>query len=100
MFTKGLVLLGSAVPALASSLEPRQSDPLDACPGYTASNVQTAGSTVTADLTLAGDACNAYGNDLTNLRLLVEYQTGMSSSLQRALNVYRQLMIGQRNDST
>ena len=100
MFAKSLVLLGSAGPAIAGSLEPRQSDPLNACPGYTASNVQNAGSTVTADLTLSGDACNAYGNDLTNLKLLVEYQTGMSSSPPKAFSVYRQLTIAQRNDST
>lgn len=76
MFTKGLVLLGSALPALATSLENRQSSTLDNCPGYAASNVRNDGSTVTADLTLAGTACNAYGKDLTNLKLLVEYQTG------------------------
>jgi alpha-glucosidase len=78
MFTKGLVLLGTTIPALASSLESRQTGSLDACPGYTASNVQNDGSSVTADLTLAGTACNVYGDDLTNLKLLVEYQTGMT----------------------
>jgi alpha-glucosidase len=77
MLTKGLVLLGSAIPALASSLESRQSKSLDACPGYTASNVKDNGATVTADLKLAGTACNVYGKDLTDLKLLVEYQTGM-----------------------
>ena len=76
MFTKGLVLLGSALPAFASSLEKRQTSSLNDCPGYTASNVQNDGSTVTADLTLAGTACNVYGDDLANLKLLVEYQTG------------------------
>lgn len=76
MLTKGLVLLGSALPALASSLEKRQGASLDTCPGYTASNVKNDGSTVTADLTLAGTACNAYGKDLKDLKLLVEYQTG------------------------
>lgn len=76
MFTKGLVLLGSAIPALANSLESRQSQSLDACPGYTASNVRNDGATVMADLALAGPACNVYGKDLTNLKLLVEYQTG------------------------
>jgi alpha-glucosidase len=78
MLTKGLVLLGSALPAFANSLETRQSKFLNECPGYTASNVKNDGSTVTADLSLAGTACNVYGNDLTNLKLLVEYQTGMS----------------------
>jgi alpha-glucosidase len=80
MLTKGLVLLGSALPAFALSLEQRQSKSLNECPGYTASNIKNDGSTVTADLSLAGTACNVYGNDLANLKLLVEYQTGMSCS--------------------
>jgi alpha-glucosidase len=76
MITKGLLALGSAIPALAGSLVQRQSTPLDDCPGYAVSNVQNDGSRVTADLTLAGTACNAYGDDLTDLKLEVEYQTG------------------------
>ncbi len=47
------------------------------CPGYAASNVKQSGTTLTADLTLAGPACNTYGTDLKDLKLLVEYQTGM-----------------------
>jgi alpha-glucosidase len=60
-------------------LAKRQSEgaSLDSCPGYTASNVQDDGGRVTADLALAGPACNVYGNDLTDLKLEVEYQTGM-----------------------
>jgi alpha-glucosidase len=81
MFTKGLILLGSALPALAGPLAKRQGSSLAACPGYTASNVQDNGSTVTADLALAGAACNVYGDDIKNLKLQVEYQTGTSSSL-------------------
>jgi alpha-glucosidase len=80
MLSKGLVLLGSTLPAFARSLEQRQSNSLNECPGYTASNVNNNGSTVTADLSLAGTACNVYGNDLANLKLLVEYQTGMLCS--------------------
>jgi len=75
MFTKGLILLGSALPALAGPLAKRQGSSLAACPGYTASNVQDNGSTVTADLALAGAACNVYGDDIKNLKLQVEYQT-------------------------
>ncbi|KAI0156539.1 glycoside hydrolase family 31 protein [Xylariaceae sp. FL1272] len=45
------------------------------CPGYTASNVVDGNATLTADLTLAGTACNVYGTDLTDLKLLVEYQS-------------------------
>ncbi|KAK3715894.1 hypothetical protein LTR37_006877 [Vermiconidia calcicola] len=50
-------------------------DIVGSCPGYVASNVQNGDGKITADLRLAGDACNAYGTDLTDLRLLVEYQT-------------------------
>jgi len=50
---------------------------LDSCPGYRASNVVSTGSTLTADLSLNGPACNVYGTDLTDLKLVVEYQTGM-----------------------
>lgn len=52
---------------------------LDSCPGYKASNFVSTGSTLTADLTLAGPACNVYGTDLTDLKLVVEYQTGMAN---------------------
>lgn len=58
-------------------LQQRQALSVDQCPGYVASNVQySAGLVVGADLRLAGAACNAYGTDLTNLRLDVEYQAG------------------------
>ena len=46
------------------------------CPGYTASNVVHSATGLTADLKLAGTACNVYGYDLGALKLLVEYQTG------------------------
>lgn len=48
----------------------------DSCPGYKASNVVKDGNAiVSADLSLAGTACNVYGTDLTDLKLQVEYQT-------------------------
>ncbi|KAF9265982.1 alpha-glucosidase [Marasmius fiardii PR-910] len=49
---------------------------LDSCPGYNAVNVTTSndGRTITADLVLAGTACNVFGEDLQRLRLQVEYQ--------------------------
>lgn len=49
---------------------------IDSCPGYTASNVVENESSFTADLTLAGDACNAFSDDIKDLKVLVEYQTG------------------------
>lgn len=50
-------------------------DALASCPGYTASNVQSTATSLSADLTLAGPACNAYGDDLENLTLTVTYET-------------------------
>lgn len=49
---------------------------INSCPGYAASNVVSTATTLSADLTLAGAACNVYGTDLTTLVLNVEYQTG------------------------
>jgi alpha-glucosidase len=54
---------------------------LDACPGYTASNVRTDGGQLNADLTLAGEACNVFGEDLQNLSLSITYETSMFLSL-------------------
>jgi len=68
----GLVGLSSGV-----AIEKRAS--VDACPGYAATNIQKTDNTITADLNLGGAACNVYGTDLTDLKLLVEFQTGESS---------------------
>jgi hypothetical protein len=57
---------------------------VDACPGYKASKVQTTKSGLTADLLLAGKACNVYGEDVEKLKLEVTYETGASYSLRRA----------------
>jgi len=71
------VLLGLVGPIFAFAIAPRaQNASLEACPGYAATNVHDDGSKVTADLRLAGPACNVYGDDLTDLKLEVEYQTG------------------------
>lgn len=51
------------------------------CPGYTASNVTYSSAGLTADLTLAGGACNVYGTDINDLTLVVECQS------QQRLNV-------------
>ena len=102
MLGKGSVLLGSALfgaAALASSsqdLVARQAGQLDACPGYAASNVVDEGGRVTADLALAGTACNAYGDDLTNLKLEVEYQTGLFIPNWASKNRMTMLMAGRK----
>jgi alpha-glucosidase len=49
---------------------------LDACPGYTASHVTSKGASLSADLTLAGTACNVFGEDVKTLKLQVDYETG------------------------
>lgn len=46
------------------------------CPGYSARNVQKRRNGLTADLKLAGKACNAYGKDLKDLTLEVTYESG------------------------
>lgn len=50
-------------------------DPLATCPGYRASNIKITSTGLTADLTLAGTACNVYGDDLHDLTLEVTYET-------------------------
>jgi alpha-glucosidase len=66
----------AAVAATAASI--------DECPGYKASKVVETKAGLTADLTLAGDACNAYGQDLKDLKLVVEYQTGELRHVEHA----------------
>ncbi|KAH6657173.1 family 31 glycosyl hydrolase [Truncatella angustata] len=55
-------------------IDPEAVDPQSVCPGYTASNVVETANGITADLSLAGAACNVYGNDIADLTLTVEYQ--------------------------
>ncbi|TDZ13568.1 Alpha-glucosidase [Colletotrichum spinosum] len=54
--------------------DPEAKDPQVVCPGYKASNVKETSHGFTADLDLAGKACNVYGNEVEALRLVVEYQ--------------------------
>ncbi|OIW26130.1 glycoside hydrolase family 31 protein [Coniochaeta ligniaria NRRL 30616] len=54
--------------------DPQAVNVQDVCPGYTASAVTTTSSGFTANLDIAGPACNVYGNDIANLTLSVEYQ--------------------------
>lgn len=81
MIVSHTLLVAFASVGTFGSLIPRQShSSLDDCPGYAASNVEDSGSSVTADLKLAGTACNVYGDDLTDLKLEVEYQTGRNDA--------------------
>ncbi|WPG98450.1 Hypothetical protein R9X50_00124000 [Acrodontium crateriforme] len=73
-------ILPTLVPQVdaAPSLTPTLFDPTapDAqkCPGYKASGVTESDSGFTAALTIAGDNCQAYGNDIADLVLEVSYQ--------------------------
>jgi alpha-glucosidase len=80
MIVKCLLLLAVAAIVTAEILAPqRASNPLVNCPGYNASNVKTTSSSLTADLTLAGAACNTYGEDITQLVLQVVYEAGIKN---------------------
>ncbi|TVY82073.1 putative alpha/beta-glucosidase agdC [Lachnellula suecica] len=70
-----LALAVAAVSATAIVPRTISNDPLASCPGYKASNVKTTSSSLTADLSLAGTACNAYGDDLKDLTFQVVYET-------------------------
>jgi alpha-glucosidase len=70
-----MVLVTALIGLLSSGLVVAQKT----CPGYHASNVQQTANGLTANLDLAGPACNIFGTDLRNLTLTVEYQTGKRS---------------------
>lgn len=61
----------SVTPTIYDSKAP---DPQQ-CPGYKASNVAQTSNGFTADLTIAGSNCQAFGNDISDLVLEVQYQT-------------------------
>ena len=65
----------NSVPLIPNINDPQAVNPQDVCPGYTASNVRKTSHGLTADLNLAGNACNVYGTDVDALSLTVEYQS-------------------------
>jgi hypothetical protein len=71
-FVTGLAWASTATGA-AFGRRPASSDN---CPGYATSNITQTANGLTADLRLAGPACNVYGNDIQNLKLLVNYDSG------------------------
>ena len=73
VLSKPLTLLGLLGAAAAVWVDPAI---LDACPGYKATNIESSGPTLTADLSLAGQACNVFGADIQELKLQVIYETG------------------------
>lgn len=63
------------VPLIPNILDPQAINPQDVCPGYKASNVARTRYGLTAQLSIAGAACNLYGTDIDALSLKVEYQS-------------------------
>lgn len=65
----------NAAPSLTPTIQdPTAPNPQD-CPGYQVSNIEDSAQGFRADLTLAGAPCQAFGNDIADLILNVEYQT-------------------------
>jgi alpha-glucosidase len=54
--------------------DPQAADAQVVCPGYKASGLEQGDRGLSATLTLAGAPCNAYGIDIEELDLIVEYQ--------------------------
>lgn len=55
--------------------DPQAVNAQDVCPGYKASQLKKTDDGISALLTLAGNPCNVYGNDVDVLNLKVEYQS-------------------------
>jgi len=53
-----------------------EEEALDACEGYSASNVTTVGPNLNATLSLIGEGCGIMGEDIPTLSLQVTYETG------------------------
>jgi alpha-glucosidase len=62
-------------PVLPNIVDPNAADAQQVCPGYQISNVKERDNVLTPTLTLAGQSCNVYGNDVGSLQLVVEYQS-------------------------
>ncbi|RPD82758.1 hypothetical protein L226DRAFT_450295 [Lentinus tigrinus ALCF2SS1-7] len=85
-FFAGVLLVGQTFGRDQSSLsrallgdsvleDPTLSHNVSSCPGYTLSSLQETDTGLTEQLSLSGDACNAFGHDVTNLTLEVTYDT-------------------------
>ncbi|PVH81316.1 glycoside hydrolase family 31 protein [Cadophora sp. DSE1049] len=75
-FVMGLAW-ASSVSGAAVSVSRRQTGGAtrESCPGYVASDVQQTETGLTASLNLGGEACNVYGTDVPELKLMVNYGT-------------------------
>jgi len=77
---KAAILLFIGLSSATVVIRPRVPD-VNSCPGYKATYVKETGSGLTAELQLAGTACNIYGRDLETLKLQVTYDSSMNLSL-------------------
>lgn len=68
--------VGNGANLIANINDPQAVNAQNVCPGYTATYVKNTTHGLTADLHLAGAACNVYGTDIDSLKLTVEYQAG------------------------
>lgn len=64
----------NAAPSLTPTILDATAPDPQACPGYKASNVVNGTQGFAAELTIAGQNCQAYGNDIADLTLEVTYQ--------------------------
>lgn len=64
----------NALPSLTPTIYDESAPDPQACPGYKASDVAENDHGFTADLTIAGANCQAFGNDIADLTLEVSYQ--------------------------
>jgi alpha-glucosidase len=65
----------NALPSLTPTIHDDTAPNAQDCPGYQASNVADTDRGFMADLTIAGEHCQAFGNDIDNLILEVQYQS-------------------------
>ncbi|EGX96320.1 hypothetical protein CCM_00976 [Cordyceps militaris CM01] len=73
---KGLFALVQAALVAVATAAAAHNAAAEECAGYNASDVRMYTHGGTADLRLAGKACNASGHDLEPLKLIVSYDTG------------------------
>ncbi|KAL5495907.1 hypothetical protein ACEPAI_1371 [Sanghuangporus weigelae] len=70
------LLVGSSIIASAQQInETVHSLNVSTCPGYILQSLQNTSTGFVAGLTLAGPACNAFGNDVANLTVEVSYES-------------------------
>lgn len=62
-------------PVLPNIFDPQAVNAQSVCPGYKANNIKHTSLGISATLTLAGNACNVYGDDVDSLQFSVEYQS-------------------------